>query len=324
MTETHTKPGGAKVQHFIVDENASGQRVDNFLLSHLKGVPKTRIYRGIRKGEVRVNGKRIKPEHKLACQDEVRIPPLRTAQSSRPKASPALKDLLRQSVLYQDDSLLVVNKPSGIPVHAGTGVKISIIDAWRDIFEGDYLELVHRLDKGTSGCLLLAKNAATLKKLQAGFRSHAFTKTYHALVHGKWPAELREVNTGLQRMPARQGERKVTVDSSGKSALTHFHLMKSFGNFSLVEARPQTGRTHQIRVHASHAGYPVCGDDKYSSRAQLKLLKTLGITRLCLHAASLEFQHPLTGQLVKVKAPYDEAFQQAMAAVSGSNIKNVE
>ncbi|MBN4053276.1 RluA family pseudouridine synthase [Haliea sp. AH-315-K21] len=309
-----TKP--SKVRKLEVDENSVGQRIDNFLLSRLKGVPKTRIYRIIRKGEVRVNSKRIKPDYKLLLADIVRVPPIRVANLEIRIPTPELKQLVQESILYQDEVLLIVNKPSGLSVHAGTGVKISLIDVLRDIYKDEYVELVHRIDKGTSGCLLIARNAKALKQLQAEFKARTVKKDYHALVHGLWPQQLEEINLSLQRSPEAGGERKVYVAEQGQKALTRFSLIKRFTRHSLVLAQPKTGRTHQIRVHAQFAGHSLCADEKYSSIEQRKQLSKLGIKRLCLHAHSLEFTHPESGQLVKVSAPYDERFEFALNMLS--------
>lgn len=295
-----------------VDENSINQRLDNFLLTRLKGVPKTRIYRIIRKGEVRVNAKRAKPDYKLRFADRIRIPPLRVAQTEKRVPGAELVKLIKASILYQDEVLLIVNKPSGLPVHAGTGVKISLIEVLRDIYKDKYLELVHRIDKGTSGCLLVARTAKALKQLQDDFKRRAVKKNYHALVHGLWPEKLQKVNVSLQRSAEAGGERRVFVSEQGQKALTIFTLIEHFSQHSLVLAQPETGRTHQIRVHAKFAGYPLCGDEKYSSALQRKQLAGLGISRLCLHAHSLEFTHPVSNKAMQVTAPYDEKFNFAL------------
>jgi len=301
-----------KVRLVEVDENSLNQRLDNFLLSRLKGVPKTHIYRIIRKGEVRVNAKRAKPDYKLKLADLIRIPPVRVTQAEKRVPGIELVKLIKASIIYQDDALLIVNKPSGLPVHAGTGVKISLIEVLRDIYKDEYLELVHRIDKGTSGCLLLARTAKTLKQLQADFKRRAVKKDYHALVHGLWPEQLHEVNVSLQRSAEAGGERRVFVSEQGKKAVTIFTLIKHFSQHSLVLAQPETGRTHQIRAHAKFAGYPLCGDEKYSSVLQRKQLAGLGIARLCLHAHRLEFIHPVSGKTMQVSAPYDDKFNFAL------------
>lgn len=308
------------VRKLEVDENSVGQRLDNFLMSRLKGVPKTRIYRIIRKGEVRANGKRVKPEYKLQLADIIRIPPIRVSTAEIRRPSPDLRKLIQDSSLYEDESLLVINKPSGLSVHAGTGVKISLIDVLRDIYKGEYIELAHRIDKGTSGCLLLARNSKALKQLQADFKARTVIKNYHALVHGRWPKHLEEINVALHKSAEAGGERSVSVSEQGQQALTLFSLLKHFKQHSLVLAKPKTGRTHQIRVHSQFAGYPLCGDEKYSSSEQRKQLSKLGVTRLCLHANSIEFTHPESGQPIKVTAPYDDKFNFALKTLS--SIKN--
>ena len=313
MTEEKKATGVRKLE---VDENSARQRLDNFLVSRLKGVPKTRIYRIIRKGEVRVNGKRVKPDYKLQLSDLIRIPPVRVSTPVIRIPTPELSKLIQDSVLYLDESFLIVNKPSGLPVHAGTGVKISLIDVMRDIYKDEYIELAHRIDKGTSGCLLLARNSSALKQLQAGFKARVIKKSYHALVHGRWPEQIEEINVALQKSAEAGGERTVSVSEQGLKSLTRFILIKHFKRYSLVIAKPVTGRTHQIRVHAQFAGYPLCGDEKYSSKERQKKLSKLGISRLCLHADSLEFAHPESGKAIKVSAPYDDKFNFALKTLS--------
>ena len=313
MTEDKRASGVRKLE---VDENSAGQRLDNFLMSRLKGVPKSRIYRIIRKGEVRANGKRVKPDYKLQLADIIRIPPVRVSTPEIRIPTPELRKLIQDSIIYLDESLLVINKPTGLSVHAGTGVKISLIDVMRDIYKDEYIELVHRIDKGTSGCLLLARNSSALKKLQAGFKTRVIKKSYHALVHGRWPQQLEEINVALQRSAEAGGERTVSVSEQGQKSLTHFSLIKQFKQHSLVLAQPKTGRTHQIRVHAQFAGYPLCGDEKYSNLEQRKQLSKLGISRLCLHAHILEFTHPKSGKPIKASAPYDDKFNLALKTLS--------
>lgn len=313
MIEDISVPSVRKLE---VDENSVGQRLDNFLMSRLKGVPKTRIYRIIRKGEVRANGKRVKPDYKLLLADIIRIPPIRVSTPEIRSPSPDLRKLIKDSILYSDESLLVVNKPSGLSVHAGTGVNISLIDVMRDIYKDEYIELVHRIDKGTSGCLLLARSSAALKQLQAGFKARRVIKSYHALVHGRWPQHLEEINVALQKSAEAGGERSVSVSEQGQQAITHFSLLKHYKQHSLILAKPKTGRTHQIRVHAQFAGFPLCGDEKYSSSEQRKQLSSLGLSRLCLHAYSIEFTHPVSRQAIKVVAPYDEKFELALKTLN--------
>lgn len=304
------------VQVLEVAEHQQDQRLDNFLVARLKGVPKTLIYRIIRKGEVRVNGKRAKPEQKLETGDQVRVPPLRMSVASAPQMPGAgLQALLRVAVLFEDEHVLVLNKPAGLSVHAGTGVKQGLIEALRAMYpELPGLELVHRLDKGTSGCLLLAKTGKARRALMNDFRDKAVHKIYHAIVAGTWPVQTRTVDACLQRQAERGGERRVEVDADGKEARTDFRILKKFAGATLVEAKPLTGRTHQIRVHAALAGCPLLGDDKYNGKTGRK-----DIHRLCLHAAEVRFMHPDTGRTLVLKAPYDAAFTQILASLAAGD-----
>lgn len=311
---TDTPADKSPVQILEVGEHNEEQRLDNFLVTRLKGVPKTLIYRIIRKGEVRVNGKRAKPDYKLEAGDKVRVPPLRLP-SAREQQKPGapLQTLLRQSVLFEDEDMLVLNKPSGLPVHGGTGVKLGLIEALRVMYpELPGLELVHRLDKGTSGCILLAKSGRARRALTEAFRSHEVLKIYHALVTGAWPKQVQSVDASLQRQAERGGQRRVEIDEEGKEARTDFRVLKNFTDATLVEARPLTGRTHQIRVHAALVGCPLLGDDKYSPGTTQTPFAKRGIKRLCLHAAEVRFPHPVTGKVIQVKADYDAAFNEAL------------
>jgi 23S rRNA pseudouridine955/2504/2580 synthase len=313
------EPSPPRVQILKVGAYQVGQRIDNFLLARLKGVPKSRIYRIIRKGEVRVNRKRVRPEYKLALEDAVRIPPLRLGREKEVQApSPQLEALVREAVLFEDDELLILNKPSGLPVHVGTGVRTGLIEALRHIRpEAGFLELVHRLDKGTSGCLMVAKSAPALKAVGERLKKREVVKRYHAIVQGRWPAELHEIDLPLQRGEPQGGERFVHASGEGKSALTRFRVLRSLGAWTLVEASPVTGRTHQIRVHAQSAGHPIAGDEKYSEAEARRALRRLGVNRLCLHAASLEL--PRTGgDVLKVEAPYDARFAEAVRILAAA------
>ncbi|MDR0780081.1 MAG: RluA family pseudouridine synthase [Pseudomonadales bacterium] len=302
------QPSRSPVQILEVAEHHQDQRLDNYLLGRLKGTPKSLIYRIIRKGEVRVNGKRAKADYRVSAQDQVRVPPLHLQSPGAPaQPSAQLGSLLRASVLYEDDDLLVLNKPSGLPVHGGTGVKLGLIEAFKALRpELPGLELVHRLDRGTSGCLLLAKTGAARRALMSAFREHQVRKVYHALVAGRWPDKVRVVDSPLSRQPERSGERFVAVDPQGKEARTEFHVLERLQRFTLVEARPLTGRTHQIRVHAAETGCPLVGDDKYNQEASLPQ----GLrSRLCLHAAAVEFAHPRDGRRLYVEAPLEASFK---------------
>lgn len=302
------------VQMLEVQEHQQDQRLDNFLVARLKGVPKTLVYRIIRKGEVRVNGKRARPEQKLVCGDQVRVPPLRLAAARELQQPGAgLQALLRAAVLYEDEHMLVLNKPSGLSVHGGTGVKQGLIEALRAMYPDlPGLELVHRLDKGTSGCLLLAKTGKARRALMTDFRDQAVHKVYHALVQGAWPRELSLVDASLQRQPERGGQRRVEVTPEGKTARTEFRVLQRLQDATLVEARPLTGRTHQIRVHAALAGCPLLGDDKYGTPGPTGA----DIRRLCLHAAEVRFRDPHSGRTRVVRADYDAAFNEALALLA--------
>jgi 23S rRNA pseudouridine955/2504/2580 synthase len=302
--------------HFLsIDENQAGQRIDNFLLARLKGVPKSRIYRIIRKGEVRVNKKKVKPEYKLQTSDLVRVPPVRVAESKAlVPPSKQLEDLIKGSILYEDEDLLILNKPSGLPVHAGTGVKIGLIEALRYIFSSEpSLELAHRLDKGTSGCIMVAKHSKALRALNLALKQGEVSKTYHAVVFGQWPKTVTEVSAPLYKNQPRSGERFVEVSQEGKAALTRFSILQEFKEFTLIEAKPVTGRTHQIRVHAQYVGHSISGDEKYSEASLNSTLKSKGLGRLCLHAAQLRLQHPMTNKALEVRAPYDEQLEKVMS-----------
>ncbi|MGM0537082.1 MAG: RluA family pseudouridine synthase [Pseudomonadota bacterium] len=296
---------GRDVQWVEVTEGQVGQRVDNFLLARMKGAPRALIYRIVRKGEVRVNKKRVKADTRLALGDRVRIPPLRlTPREAVREVSDNLRNLLAGSVLLEGRDWLVINKPSGLAVHGGSGVKIGLIEALRQVREDlDFLELVHRLDRDTSGCLLLAKSRPALLALNASLKERQMDKQYLALVAGRWPARRDFVSARLDRYELPNGERRVRVEPDGKVSRTRFAVRETFDRATLVEAEPVTGRTHQIRVHAAHAGHPLLGDDKYASRESQRLSARLGLSRLFLHAAALTFPEPSSGRPVKIKAP---------------------
>lgn len=296
---------GREVQWAEITEAQAGQRIDNFLRTRLKGAPKALIYRIVRKGEVRVNKKRVKVDYRLAPGDLIRIPPLRLApEEAVREVSDNLRNLLAGSVLVEGPDWLVINKPSGLAVHGGSGVKIGLIEALRQVREDlDFLELVHRLDRDTSGCLLLAKSRPALLTLNEALKRRQMDKQYLALVQGRWPARRDFVSARLDRFDAGNGERRVRVDPQGKVSRTHFAVRETFVNATLVEAEPITGRTHQIRVHAAHAGHPLLGDDKYGSREGQRLAAGFGLDRLFLHAAALTFPEPTSGRPVHIKAP---------------------
>ena len=306
---------GRDVQWVEVTEGQDGQRVDNFLLTRIKGAPRALIYRLVRKGEVRVNKKRVKPDTRLTIGDLVRIPPLKLSpREAVREVSDNLRNLLAGSVLVEGRDWLVINKPAGLAVHGGSGVKIGLIEALRQVREDlDFLELVHRLDRDTSGCLLLAKSRPALLALNTALKQQQMDKRYLALVAGRWPARRDYVAARLDRYTLANGERRVRVDPNGKVSRTRFAVREAFARATLVEAEPVTGRTHQIRVHAAHTGQPLLGDDKYASRDSQRLSASLGVARLFLHAESLTFPEPTSGRPVQIKAPLPEELQAVLA-----------
>lgn len=276
-----------KVEFVEVADGFAGQRIDNFLISHLKGTPKTLIYRILRKGEVRVNKGRIKPEYRLQAGDLIRIPPLRLPPvDSLPTVARGLLERLEAAIVYEDKHMLVVNKPAGIAVHGGSGLQFGIIEAFRQLRpQCSELELVHRLDRDTSGLLMLAKKRSQLRRLHAALREDKVDKGYMALVAGSWPTSRKQVSAPLLRSNLRSGERMVEVNPEGKPSLTRFRVLQRFaGLATLVNASPITGRTHQIRVHCLHAGHPIAGDTKYGNDDFSRKIRELGGKRLFLHA----------------------------------------
>lgn len=280
-----------RVQFATISDDEAGQRLDNYLLRVLKKAPKSLIYRIIRKGEVRINKGRCKPDTRLAAGDVVRIPPVKLPEAGEPaKASQGLLDVLKSSVLYESKSLLIVNKPSGLAVHGGSGIQLGLVEALRELYPDTPLELVHRLDRDTSGCIVLAKKRSALREVHALLRTgEGINKQYLALVKGRWPKRRNSVDVPLQKNELRSGERVVRVDVDGKPSKTMFSVEQWFETCSLVRAKPVTGRTHQIRVHAQYAKHPLVGDEKYGEDPFNKQMRELGFRRLFLHAASIEF-----------------------------------
>ena len=277
------------MRHVRIDQDSSDQRIDNFLRRELPGVPKSRIYRILRKGEVRVNGGRVRAEYRLEAGDEVRIPPVRLRESGSPPADRAA-DALAKRVLYEDKRLLVIDKPSGVAVHGGSGISHGVIELLRHARpELKDLSLVHRLDRETSGVLVLAKRRSALRELHALFREGKVEKHYLALCIGDWQLGEQVIDAPLLVTHRKNGERHVVVDESGKPAATRFRLSRTFGSYSLLTCSPLTGRTHQIRVHALHAGHPLAGDERYGDDTANQEAKRLGLKRLFLHAQSIAF-----------------------------------
>ena len=306
------------VQIIAISADEAGQRIDNFLRTQLKGVPKSMIYRILRKGEVRVNKKRIKPEYKLEDGDEVRIPPVRVAEREEESVSPKLAKVaaLSDAILYEDDHILILNKPSGTAVHGGSGLSFGVIEGLRALRpDARFLELVHRLDRDTSGVLLVAKKRSALRSLHEQLREKGMQKDYLALVRGQWPSHVKSVRAPLLKNILQSGERIVKVSSEGKPSETRFKVEERYAFASLVKASPVTGRTHQIRVHTLHAGHPIAFDDRYGEADFDQQLSATGLNRLFLHAAALKFTHPGTGEEMRVEAPLDEKLKRCLAVL---------
>lgn len=303
------------VKLVTIAADEAGQRIDNFLRNQLKGVPKSMIYRIVRKGEVRVNKKRIKPEYKLQPGDEVRIPPVRVAERDEAPVSAKLDKVaaLNDCIIFEDDHLLVLNKPSGTAVHGGSGLSFGVIEGLRALRpEARFLELVHRLDRETSGVLLVAKKRSALRALHEQLRMKGMQKDYLALVRGQWQSHCKVVQAPLLKNILQSGERIVRVNAEGKPSETRFKVEERFEHATLVKASPVTGRTHQIRVHALHAGHPIAFDDRYGDRDFDAELKGTGLDRLFLHAAALRFEHPNTGETMRVEAPMDKKLRHCL------------
>ncbi|MDF2180799.1 23S rRNA pseudouridine(955/2504/2580) synthase RluC [Neptuniibacter sp. CAU 1671] len=315
-----SKPVSEQVRFLEIEPEQAGQRIDNFLITALKGVPKSLVYRILRKGEVRVNKKRVKPEYRLQADDLVRVPPLRVAERAEaPKVSEQLTTLLEQAILFENRDYIAVNKPSGLAVHGGSGVSLGLIECFRQMRpQLKFLELVHRLDRDTSGCILLAKKRSALKFMHEALQRKQVTKIYHALVDGRWPQRRDKVDAPLRKNELKSGERVVKVAPDGKPSLTEFRVLQRFGAIAtLIEARPITGRTHQIRVHCQFAGYPIIGDPKYGIDGVNNEMKSLGFNRLFLHAAELRFPLPEGGREI-IKAPLESGLTDALARLESS------
>ena len=308
-----------KVQRLLVDEESAGQRLDNFLIRHLKGVPKTHVYRIIRSGEVRINKGRASADSRIEAGDEVRVPPVRVSDKVAEKAArpaPAREFPL----LLEDEHLLAVDKPAGVAVHGGSGVSFGVIEQLRQARpQARLLELVHRLDRETSGILLVAKKRSALKHLQDQFRERETGKTYLALVQGDWPARLKVIDQPLHKYLLPDGERRVRVtsadDPDGMRSITLVKVAQRLQGCTLLEVTIKTGRTHQIRVHLASHGHPIAGDDKYGDFEWNKALQKQGLKRMFLHAWRLQFNHPATGERVALQAELPPELQQYVSHV---------
>jgi 23S rRNA pseudouridine955/2504/2580 synthase len=303
MSESNTK-SFPKVRKVNVSEDEAGQRIDNFLARYLKGVPKSHIYRILRRGEVRVNSGRIRAQYKVCAGDTVRIPPVRISES-KPGHVPGIN--LEQHVLFENPRLLVINKPSGIAVHGGSGLSYGIIEALRaERSTAPYLELGHRLDRETSGCLVIAKRRSFLRAFHEQLQQGQVKKLYLALVDGQWQGGKRTVDVPLRKNQLRGGERMVSVDPEGKTAISIFRPVSVYQDTSLVEIELKTGRTHQIRVHGQHIGHPLAGDEKYGDEQFNRRMRAIGLRRMLLHAHMIEFVDPYDDEVITVSSPLDE------------------
>ena len=309
------------VQHLEAGPDAAGQRLDNFLIALLKGVPRTRVYRIIRKGEVRINGSRCKASTRIHCGDRIRVPPLRVASAAHPGPIPPALERLERRILHEDEHLMVLDKPGGVAVHGGSGLRMGLIEALkRHPVAGGFLELAHRLDRDTSGCLVLARNRAALTALHARFRAAGgVEKRYLALCAGAMTRPSLTVRAPLRRVAAaRGGDGRVTTGACGKPAVTRLKRLERFERASLVRIELGTGRTHQARVHCRHAGLPILGDTRYGDFEANRDFRRHGLERLFLHAARVRFTHPATGETLSIEAPLPDDLQGVLDSLSGA------
>jgi 23S rRNA pseudouridine955/2504/2580 synthase len=315
------------VSWLTVGEDAAGQRVDNFLSRILKGVPKSHIYRILRSGEVRVNKGRVGPDARLALGDVVRVPPVRTAAPAWPPLTGFQRAGPDLPILFEDDALIALDKPSGLAVHGGSGIAQGLIEQLRAARpDAKFLELVHRLDRETSGILLIAKKRAALVGLHEQLREGGFDKRYLVLVRGRWRDEKRRVRLSLHKFSTQEGERRVRVEEDGQEAETIFHRRRTWFDhdppLALLEAQLLTGRTHQIRVHLTHLGFPLAGDDKYGDFAWNKVLAKQGLKRMFLHSCSLGFVHPLTGEAMVFESPLPAELARFVARLDAAEVES--
>lgn len=308
-----------KVKYVTVGESGDGQRLDNFLFKLLKGVPKSHVYRIIRSGEVRLDKKRAKVNARLVPGMQIRIPPVNTSAPKELTLTDRAKSSITNNILFEDSNLLVLNKPSGMAVHGGSGISLGVIESARLCFpDTNYIELVHRLDRDTSGCLLLAKKRSVLRQLHQQLIDKTMTKTYWALLQGRWKGpSFRKIEAPLLKNNLKSGERMVEVNELGKSAMTEFSLLENFTDSCLVAAKPITGRTHQIRVHAQSFQQAIIGDEKYGLKFINKRFKQCGVNRLFLHAKRIEFE--IDEQRYEFDAPLDDKLQQVLAELGSSD-----
>ena len=309
-----TEKKKSSVSYITISEEYANQRIDNFLIRTMKGMPKSHVYRILRKGEVRINKKRVSAFYKLLAGDVVRLPPFYSVEAAdHVPPSQQTMNLLQQRILYEDANLLVINKPSGMSVHAGSTVRVGVIEAARHLFPKlKHLELAHRLDSETSGCLVLAKKRSILRELHSLLREGQMTKLYLALTQGKWLASELKVDLPLHKDYRDGGKHVVEVNKAGKSALTEFKILEKFDHSMLVEVKLFTGRTHQIRVHAAHRKHPIALDDRYGDPEFNKIMHQMGLKRMFLHARLIDFVLPSSGQQIRVEAPLDVELEKVL------------
>ncbi|MFK7892487.1 MAG: RluA family pseudouridine synthase [Granulosicoccus sp.] len=303
----------SKSRHVGVDEDSAEQRIDNFLVRHCPGVPRSHLYQLIRKGKVLVNGRRIRQTRKLQIGEKVRIPELTVSSASVTKVPGKLQELVQRSIILRHEDFFVLNKPPGLAVHAGTGLAFGLIDALRQQQGSDRLELAHRLDRATSGCLLVGRNPRVTRQLQDLFRKRLIEKTYLALVDGNWPESCRTVSLPLLKNTAHAGERRVVVDKRGQPSTTHIKVVGRVDEASLLEVSLETGRTHQIRVHTSHKGHGIVGDTRYGDNRRNAFFKRQGLSRLFLHACELSFEW--CGEPVRIHAGTDDTWNAGLRSL---------
>lgn len=316
--------GNNSVTHLMIGEDDPGQRLDNFLIRICKGVPKSHIYRILRSGEVRVNRRRVAAGYRLCVGDVLRLPPLRMAERPQCEVDEAAKQRVDLPIIYEDEAMLVIDKPDGIAVHGGSGVSFGVIEALRrQRPEARFLELAHRLDRETSGILLIGKKRLALTALHDMFREHGASadKRYLMLVKGRWMNTTQHVRLPLHKYLTEGGERRVSVNPEGKDSHTVFRLLVRWPEISLLEAQLKTGRTHQIRVHLAHLGFPILGDEKYGDFALNRDLKRAGLKRMALHAWRIALRHPLSGASLECTAPLPKAIAGYIAAVDGEKTR---
>jgi 23S rRNA pseudouridine955/2504/2580 synthase len=321
MNESINTPVNTTVHTVTISADMAGQRIDNFLLQYLKGVPKSLIYRIVRKGEVRVNKKRIKAEYKIQADDLVRIPPIKREAKASPHVNPKLAQVARLegAIVFEDERILAVNKPTGLAVHGGSGLQFGMIEGLRALRpQQDFLELVHRIDRDTSGLILVAKKRSALRHLHEQLRDKKMQKRYHALVTGQWPQHRHKVKAPLYKNTLQSGERMVQVRDDGKPSETRYRVLQSFADATLIEASPITGRTHQIRVHCQYAGHAIIGDAKYCDSEINADFAHRGCPRLFLHAAALAFIHPGTKEPMRLMAKYDDTLKHILNVLEAS------